>query len=134
MSEFTFKQAKEAKNQDYFPKLGKKVANRNHQYEIQVNNSTLNSHLKKITDAVVLNFNGNQKGQYSFWITFENSVQTTNGTLRSLAKLIGSLTRVRKIEIQCQNCDLLTDEGLKALYESLKRMGSLQYLNLDFRR
>jgi len=70
-------------------KQNKKIRNRNDQYPMILNQKTLASQLMKKTDALIIKLNGDSKN-------------TSDETLKIIAKQIKSLKKLRKLDLQCQ--------------------------------
>jgi len=110
---------KEEQSHESFIQSNKKSVNRNEKYEIVLNNKALDSQFIKITDAFVLMF-----------LAYRN--ETSDKTLHILTKIIKPLKKVRKIDLNLEDCGIVTDEGLKILSKGLERLSSLQSVKLDF--
>jgi len=102
-----------------FSKISKKINHRNDKYEINLSHNTLKSQIKKGQDALAFKF-------------YALNGETSDETLKMLVRAMKSFKRVRKIDIDCQSCPLVTDEGLKILSQGLNRLNSLICLKLNF--
>jgi len=98
---------------------GKKIVDRNEKYEIRMSHYTLGSQSRQRTDGFVLKFIGEKD-------------ETSDETMKQLGKVIKSMKKARRIEIQCEDCGLLTDESLKTLSKDLERLTCLEFLVLEF--
>jgi len=97
------------------------------QYKISRTNKTLSLHLTERSDAAILEFRGDGRG-------------TSIKEWKILAKTLKQLKRVKKFEIwnekntKIESWNLLAgnDEGIKALFENVHRLSSLESIILNF--
>jgi len=88
-------------------------------YGISLTRSNLFSKSVKRTDVLALKFAANWK-------------QFSKKHLQRLAMVIKSCRKIRKIDIDCFECQGLTDEGLKVLSDSFKMLNYVKSIDLRF--
>jgi len=124
--------SKPLKKDGHFATANKKIIHINDQHEINFGPSTLVSQLTKRNDAYVLKFSQSEEGKRAYNQSDPNAHKASDESLKKLINLVKALKKTRKLDICCDWCKKMDDEGLKTFGYVLKRLNSLQSMNLSF--